>query len=103
MTSDAPTVHAVGSKVWIRDTQNGWIAADVQKIEGTTLTVKVDGTGELRTAATDDAPLQNEDANGVEVRRFDRRGGRAIAPAPARMKRRIWEQGGNGLGLAPTF
>jgi hypothetical protein len=79
----ASNVHAAGSRVWTLDPKDSWVAAEVVKIAGGTLTVKVEHSGELRTVKAEDAPLQNEDTRGVEVRRLAGPVGRPVAaPRP---------------------
>lgn len=70
------TTHGVGSKVWVKDVEQSWVQAEVTSLDGDTLTVKVDGSGDQRKVKSEEAPLQNEDSRGVEVRRQQRSGRR---------------------------
>jgi hypothetical protein len=68
MMSSDPTLHSVGSNVWIADSNEGWIAGQVKHIDGPErLTVSLeDGTEKV--CSQDDIPLQNPGKSGVEVR-----------------------------------
>jgi Myosin N-terminal SH3-like domain len=59
-------VHTVGSKVWVRDTTEAWVKADVLRLEGDHLVVKTEQNKEVKCKAAG-SPLQNQDARGVEV------------------------------------
>jgi hypothetical protein len=63
-------IHTVGSKVWIK-TKDGdsWVKGEVIKLDGDQLIVSLDGSNEQRKVGQEDAPLQNNDTRGVEVRR----------------------------------
>lgn len=61
-------VHAVGSRVWVKDDAEGWVKAEVIKVEGPTVVVCLEGTQQQRKVPQDEAPLQNKDTRGVEVR-----------------------------------
>eukprot|EP00879_Flechtneria_rotunda_P010956 GHRR01011448.1.p1 GENE.GHRR01011448.1~~GHRR01011448.1.p1 ORF type:complete len:975 (+),score=342.76 GHRR01011448.1:784-3708(+) len=62
----ATVVHAVGSKVWVKDDAESWVKAEVQKIEKDALIVALEESGELRKVKSEEAPLQNVDSRGVE-------------------------------------
>ncbi|KAF8063028.1 XI-F [Scenedesmus sp. PABB004] len=68
MAGAATVIHAVGSKVWVKDEAESWVKAEVAKLdgEGGTLIVSTEGSGELRKVKPEDAPLQNVDTRGVE-------------------------------------
>lgn len=66
--SPATVVHAIGSKVFVHDADEGWCKGEVVAFEGASLVVKTE-RGETRAVDNaDDAPLQNADSRGVEVR-----------------------------------
>jgi len=68
-SSDSTIIHAVGSRVWIRDAHEGWVRGEVVKVESAgKIVVQLEGSKETRTVAQEDAPLQNNDTRGVEVR-----------------------------------
>lgn len=64
----ATVIHTVGSRVWVKDAQESWVKAEVQKLEANQLIVALEEGGELRKVDPEDAPLQNTDTRGVEVR-----------------------------------
>lgn len=66
--SSQPVVHAVGSRVWIRDEAEGWVKAEVTKLDGAHVVVALEEGGQERRVAQEEALLQNNDARGVEVR-----------------------------------
>lgn len=66
----ATVIHTVGSRVWVKDDKESWVKAEVQKLEGDQLIVALEEGGELRKVQPEDAPLQNTDTRGVEVRRM---------------------------------
>lgn len=73
MAAPATVIHTVGSKVWVPDAAETWIKAEVQKIEtgkdgAGILIVALEDSAELRRVPASDAPLQNTDTRGVEVR-----------------------------------
>jgi hypothetical protein len=73
MAAAATVIHTVGSKVWVPDPAESWIKAEVQKIEegkdgAGVLIVALEESGELRRVPASDAPLQNVETRGVEVR-----------------------------------
>jgi hypothetical protein len=73
MAAPATVIHTVGSKVWVPDPAESWIKAEVQKIEegkdgAGVLIVALEESGELRKVPASDAPLQNVETRGVEVR-----------------------------------
>ncbi len=60
--------HAVGSKVWVRDEAEAWQKAEVLRIDGGLLVVKLTEKAGLEAKAkAEDVPLQNPDVRGVEV------------------------------------
>ncbi len=59
--------HTVGSRVWVQDEAEGWVKADVQKVDADHVIVKT-ATGQERKCRPEDCPLQNPDDRGVEVR-----------------------------------
>lgn len=61
-------IHNVGSKVWVPDPDEAWAKAVVTKVDSDGLLVTVEETDELRKVKPEDAPLQNTDSRGVEVR-----------------------------------
>lgn len=65
--ASATIIHAVGSKVWVKDNVESWVKGEVAKVEGDHLIVQVEETGELRKVKSEDCPLQNQDTRGVEV------------------------------------
>lgn len=67
MTAAATVIHAVGSRVWVKDDKESWVKAEVQKIEQDVLIVALEDGGELRKVNPEEAPLQNVDTRGVEV------------------------------------
>lgn len=68
MTPAAPQTHTVGSKVWARDDdrEDIWQRGEVLKADGGALVVRTEKGAEV-SAGADDFPLQNLDAQGVEV------------------------------------
>ena len=67
----ATVVHTVGSKVFVHDAEEGWCKGEVVALQGASLVVKTE-RGETRTVDNgEDAPLQNADSRGVEVRRIE--------------------------------
>ncbi len=66
MTLEA-VVHTSGSKVWIHDAGESWVRGEVKKVEGDQIVVTTE-TGKTLKLKPDDAPLQNFDSRGVEVR-----------------------------------
>lgn len=62
-------IHTVGSKVWVRDEVEGWVRGEVIRLEGDSVVVELEEGGAQLKVAQNDAPLQNSDARGVEVRR----------------------------------
>lgn len=71
--SSAPSLHTVGSRVWLSDPTDGWLKGEVVRIEdGSRLTVKLeDGTEKI--CDQSEIPLQNPGVRGVEVRKHDDR------------------------------
>jgi hypothetical protein len=61
-------IHTIGSKVWVRDEAEGWVRGEVIKLEGDNLLVALEDIKETRKVPQDQAPLQNNDTRGVEVR-----------------------------------
>jgi len=62
-------VHTIGSKVFVHDAEEGWCKGEVVGLQGSSLVVLTE-RGETRTVDDgEDAPLQNADSRGVEVRR----------------------------------
>jgi hypothetical protein len=65
--SSSSTVHAVSSKVWVRDDVEGWVKGEVRAIlKDGSVEVALEG-GQQRKVPQDEAPLQNNDVRGVEV------------------------------------
>jgi len=62
-------VHAVSSRVWVRDPAEGWVKGEVLKLEGPQVVVELEESKEQRRVVAEDALLQNSDARGVEVRK----------------------------------
>ncbi len=56
--------------MWVPDTSEAWAKAVVTKVDSDGLLVTVEETDELRKVKADDAPLQNLDSRGVEVREW---------------------------------
>lgn len=86
MAADAAAIHTVGSKVWVKDDAEAWVKAEAVKVEGPDLVVSLEESGVLRKVKVDEAPLQNQDARGVEVRLcLSRLGHAASSSAPHRL------------------
>lgn len=66
--SSGPVLHAVGSRVWLADKEEGWAKGEVVAIEDSSrLTVRMED-GSQRVCSQDEIPLQNPGVRGVEVR-----------------------------------
>lgn len=61
-------IHTTGSKVWVKDEVEGWVKGEVIKLEGTSIVVLLEGSEQQRRVPQEEAPLQNNDTRGVEVR-----------------------------------
>jgi hypothetical protein len=86
-STPATVVHTVGSKVFLHDAEEGWCKGEVVSLQGSSLVVKTE-RGETRTVDNgEDAPLQNADSRGVEVRERERdRRVAEEAPPPSRAR-----------------
>ena len=66
--SSAPALHTVGSRVWLADSEDGWVKGEVVRIEdNTSLTVKLEN-GSEKVCDQNEIPLQNPGVRGVEVK-----------------------------------
>ena len=59
-------IHAVGSKVWVRDKTEAWLKGEVTAVDGEFVTVELE-EGEDRRYQAVDCPLQNVDGRPEEV------------------------------------
>lgn len=66
MTSQSK-MHTVGSRVWLKDTEEGWIKGEVLKLhEDDAVIVKMEN-GDEKVFREEEIPLQNPGVRGVEV------------------------------------
>jgi len=62
------SLHTVGSKVWLRDLEEGWVRGEVLGLgENDKLVVKMED-GTQKSFDESEIPLQNPGERGVEVR-----------------------------------
>jgi hypothetical protein len=87
-TQQHTVIHTIGSKVWLRDEAEGWVRGEVIKLEGDSLVVELEDVKGTRRVPQDQAPLQNNDSRGVEVRARARAGRGACVRAPLPLLRR---------------
>lgn len=66
MSSTAVSVHAVGSKVWVKDPKEAWLKADVIALDGEFVKVRTE-QGDERREKGDDCPRQNVESRPEEV------------------------------------
>lgn len=60
------SVHAVGSRVWVKDKAEAWMKAEVVALDGENVKVRTE-SGEDRTEKALDCPRQNVESRPEEV------------------------------------
>lgn len=67
MGDSAASVHAVGSKVWVKDPKEAWLKGDVIALDGEYVKVKTE-QGDVRREKGLECPRQNLESRPEEVR-----------------------------------
>lgn len=65
--SSVVALHSVGSRVWLADSNQGWVKGEVVRIEDNVNIAVILEDGTERLCSQDEVPLQNPGIRGVEV------------------------------------
>jgi len=66
MSDVVAAVHAVGSKVWVKDPKEAWLKADVIALDGDYIKIRTE-LGDERREKNEDCPRQNAESRPEEV------------------------------------